>query len=159
MAERKKWDAAQRAELLRLADSGLCASQIADAMGRSPGSVYFKAAKMGLVLARSPHVGWSAQARAASSRAARWGAEQEARLQALVNEHGADNFTLIAHIIGRKRDIVRQKILQMEMRAPKTAVRGCMRCATPFRSEGPHHRMCAECRHGNGLPDMWQAVR
>lgn len=24
--------------------------------------------------------------------------------------------------------------------------RPCLRCRAPFRSEGPHHRMCASCR-------------
>lgn len=30
----------------------------------------------------------------------------------------------------------------------KARVRPCLKCRTPFQSEGPHHRMCRLCRRG-----------
>ncbi len=33
---------------------------------------------------------------------------------------------------------------------PATTTRRCMTCREEFRSEGPHHRMCDQCRAGAG---------
>jgi hypothetical protein len=32
--------------------------------------------------------------------------------------------------------------------------RACLRCDTPFPSEGPHHRLCGPCRAANATADI-----
>lgn len=34
----------------------------------------------------------------------------------------------------------------LSRRGPSKRTRPCLRCRTPFKSEGPHHRMCSSCR-------------
>lgn len=38
------------------------------------------------------------------------------------------------------------------LNAPKTKIRPCMCCGGAFRSEGPHHRLCGNCRHNSVSP-------
>lgn len=160
MSRSTRWKSHECAVLAGLVRDGLPASQIAGQMGRSCQSIYFKAHQMGLSLARAPRSGWRA-GRAANSHSGRWGADDVAQLLALVAQHGADNATLISKIMGRDRQSVVQKILRLDRRpdAPQPAkMRACMCCGARFISEGAQHRMCGECRDGNGLPDMWQAT-
>jgi len=35
------------------------------------------------------------------------------------------------------------------------AARRCLACRAPFFSEGAHHRLCGNCRDGDGLPEQW----
>lgn len=35
---------------------------------------------------------------------------------------------------------------------PRTAMRPCLCCKTPFPSEGPHNRLCTPCKHRDGPP-------
>ena len=36
----------------------------------------------------------------------------------------------------------------------ETTERSCLRCGRKFRSQGAHHRMCDQCRAGDGLPQV-----
>lgn len=164
MSRSTPWKSNECAVLAGLVREGLPASQIAAQMGRSRQSIYFKAHQMGLPLVRASRSGgWAARAANlhCGGWCARWGADEVAQLLALVAQHGADNATVIAKIMGRERQTVVQKILRLQCRpaAPRPAkTRPCLCCGARFTSEGAHHRMCAHCRDGNGLPDMWQGT-
>ena len=42
---------------------------------------------------------------------------------------------------------------------PKTTARACMTCRAEFMREGPHHRMCAACRHASAaIPASMLAI-
>lgn len=79
---------------------------------------------------------------------------------------------LIASRVRRSKDAVRSKQREIGLRgprekidrppvlgarpkgvnAPKTKIRPCMCCGGAFRSEGPHNRLCGNCRHNSVSP-------
>ena len=165
MSKYASWKPQECAVLAQLARDGLTAPQIAAKMGRSAQSIYFKAHRMGLALKRASPGAWAERRENAAARRENpqqgWSGADEVELHALVALHGEANVLLIARIMGRERSAVEKKILMMQIRpsAPVALrLRACLCCGVKFRSQGAHHRMCAPCRGGNGLPDMWQGT-
>ena len=60
-------------------------------------------------------------------------------------------FKTIAQALGLNPEYLRQwaaneRRNHAAMVAPLTSPRACLRCRKDFASEGPHHRMCGDCR-------------
>ncbi|MEQ1890861.1 MAG: SANT/Myb-like DNA-binding domain-containing protein [Alphaproteobacteria bacterium] len=134
---RRVWTRAEQDMLVELALAGHVAEEIARRLGRTRTAVGYMANRMG---GRMAHPGG-------------WTPEEEAHLGRLIARHGVRNVRVIARELGRSADQVNLKLLHH--RAAPARLRNCMACQTLFRSEGAHHRLCADCRRGDGLPDGW----
>jgi len=63
----------------------------------------------------------------------------------------------------RKRIGIARHRVRVDYSAPRPVraepkERRCMTCGAPFVSEGPHHRLCATHRYGDGLPDQFKGA-
>lgn len=140
---RKSWSAAEDRQLIRLWNEGIPIDDIGALFGRTYGSVQTRATRLNL----GQHPKRYGKITASGQRP--WSATEDATLAELRKQY----FTLeqIGKRLGRSASSVhgRLSVLRKKVDASAAAqkrTRECMRCGSPFMSDGPGNRHCNPCR-------------
>lgn len=149
------WTHEQVVRLRELRGKGASFGQIAREVGHTPGACQSKAVQLGV---RSPAPRGKApmqkciptvQKSGAARNAQHWTKEEEQRLLVLVThrlsyaEIGAKlNRTAVA--VELRHKLLSRGVVDSKKREGQR--RPCLNCRQPFNSEGPHNRLCKNCR-------------
>jgi hypothetical protein len=146
------WTHAQVARLRELRGKGASFPRIAREVGHTAGACQSKAVQLGVRAPRSTAVQKcipTMQKSGAARNAQHWTKEEEQRLLALVThrlsyaEIGAKlNRTAVA--VELRHKLLSRGVADSKKREGQR--RPCLNCRQPFNSEGPHNRLCKNCR-------------